>query len=235
MRRTTTVLSLLLLVLGLAPRPASAAPILGGTLIVAADGNVFATFLGNFAGDISALFLCDPNQVFCTAGSDIFSNDPTIPPGTSVGTVVDLGFFTAGTELVFGLRNDTNNDEPNWGTYYTGSASRNPDNHFHAVVDNDPQAINYPAEYAAIIAALPAGQTLVGFEDRPDCAYFGVTCTDPPPTGLGLPGETDFDYNDLIYSFTNVNRQVPEPATFLLLGAGAVGFVVRRRKQRKAL
>jgi hypothetical protein len=154
-----------------------------------------------------------------------------------VGTVVDLGFFTAGTEVVFGLRNDTNDDEPNWGTYYTGSASRNPDNHFHAVVDNDPrQSINYPAEYAAIIAALPAGQTLVGFEDRPDCAYLGVTCTDPPPTGLGLPGATDFDYNDLIYSFTNVNRQVvPEPATFLLLGAGAVGFVVRRRKQRKAL
>jgi hypothetical protein len=61
-----------------------------------------------------------------------------------VGSIVNLGMFAAGTELMFRLRvKNTNQD------YFTGPASRNPDNHVHARV----QANWMP------------GQALVSFED----------------------------------------------------------------------
>ena len=58
------------------------------------------------------------------------------------------------------------------------------------------------------------GRTFVGFED--------------------LFGGGDRDYNDHMFSFTNVRAvgAVPEPSTYALMlgGLGAVGFLARRRK-----
>jgi len=101
-----------------------AVPIEGATLIVAADGNVVATFEGvspstAYSND---LYLHSPGNEF-----GILFNNKTTP----VGTTFDLGSFAAGTELIFRLHvNDTGHD------FYTGPASRNPDGMAHARVDD---------------------------------------------------------------------------------------------------
>jgi hypothetical protein len=82
-------------------------------------------------------------------------------------------------------------------TFYTGSASRNPDNIVHAYVVN-----NYPAN----------GSTYIGFED------------------LSTNNNADFNYTDVQFTFTGITGAVPEPSTVALVGLGAAGLIIRRRK-----
>ena len=104
-----------------------------GNPIIASGGEVFATYLGNSAGYSNDLLLgSNPNVIF---------NNHATP----VGTVVDLGYFAAGTELVFRLH--VNNTGDNW---FSGLASRNDDGLFHARAQ---------ANFGT------AGTTLVSFED----------------------------------------------------------------------
>ncbi len=100
---------------------ASAAPIEGARLYVANDGEVFATYLGNSASYSNDLYLDSPTN---SAGL-IFNNH-----ASPVGTIVDLGYFTAGSELLFRLHVNNTGDN-----FYTGDAIRNADNHAHARVD----------------------------------------------------------------------------------------------------
>lgn len=91
-------------------------PILGGRLLAAADGNVYASFLGGDASYSSTLYLESASNSLFTSGSPVF------------GSFVDLGPFTAGTELVFRLEvQDTGM------TFFSGPAGRNPDNFAHAL------------------------------------------------------------------------------------------------------
>jgi hypothetical protein len=104
----------------LLPTASMATPILGGQLFVQTTGDVQAKYLGGDAGGQSFLYLDSPANSLGL----IFDNK-----STPVGTVVDLGSFAAGTELVFRLHVTFSGYD-----YFTGPGSRNPDGIAHAVV-----------------------------------------------------------------------------------------------------
>jgi hypothetical protein len=109
-----------------------------GLEVLAGTGAVVATYQGNSASYSNDLYLVTDDGI---AGNDIFLFNNH---ASAVGSTVNLGSFVAGTELQFRLHvNDTNAD------YYTGAASRNLDNSFHARVEEN-WALN---------------TTLVSFED----------------------------------------------------------------------
>ncbi len=110
-----------LLVAGAACAPAQAALVvddstIGQAIIVATSGNVIATYVGADALGISALYLVGSDEL-------IFSNDGSFLPGANK----NLGYFEAGTELVFRLQTTFNDDHE----YFSGLASRNYDGFAH--------------------------------------------------------------------------------------------------------
>jgi hypothetical protein len=97
-----------------------AAPGTEGVLVIATGGDVMATYQGNSAAYSNDLYLVN-------TGTFVFNNH-----ANSVGDTVDLGSFAAGTELLFKLHvNNTGYD------YFTGPASRNPDQKEHARVQTN--------------------------------------------------------------------------------------------------
>jgi len=70
-------------------------PILGGSLLVAGDGHVSVGFLGSNAGYFNSLYLDSPSD---WGTDEIFNKYSPVD-----GSLVDLGEFVAGTELVFRL------------------------------------------------------------------------------------------------------------------------------------
>ena len=113
-----------------APLSALAFPIASagteGLAVLAGGGAVVATYQGNSASYSNDLYLVtddgiDNNDIF------VFNNH-----GSTVGSTVNLGSFASGAELVFRLHvNNTGHD------FYTGAASRNPENAFHARVQEN--------------------------------------------------------------------------------------------------
>jgi len=146
-----SVLSCLLAVTGLTasasvwyPSPNGGAPVAVGQTLIASGGDVTVTFLGpTGAAYDEHLFVATPSIASGPAagGAHFFDNH-----STANGTVVDLGTFAAGTEIVFGLYVDSTGD-----TFYDGPASRNFDGFVHAYMVND---------YLGM-----ADTTYVGFED----------------------------------------------------------------------
>jgi hypothetical protein len=100
----------------------------GGRLFAAQTGHVNVTFLGSDAG-YTDILIFDP-----TGQSRTLFNGHATP----VGTTIDLGSFTAGTELKFQLH--VNNTGEN---FFTGPASANSDGvlHARASVNSSAQAI----------------------------------------------------------------------------------------------
>jgi len=154
-------------------------PILGGELLVASNGNVYAEFLGSDAGYFNTLYL---------GNDEIFDKSSPVN-----GDLVDLGIFSAGTELEFWIYVD--NTEL---SFFSGDSSRNPDGLAHA------QATTSLLNDVYV--------TMVGFED--------------------LLGGGDLDYNDFMFSLTNVidppTQPAPEPPVLFLLAFGMVGLVLQR-------
>jgi hypothetical protein len=101
--------------------PIAAAGTEGFVVVVNSTDHITAKYEGNSAAFSNDLYLE-------TGGFGFVFNNHT----SSVGSTVDLGSYAIGTELIFRLHvNNTGND------FYSGPASRNPDNYAHARVQDN--------------------------------------------------------------------------------------------------
>ncbi len=119
-RRSLVAASALAALLAVGAVPAVAQE--GAKVFVASDGDVIATYLGNSASYSNDLYLDSPANLLGL----IFNNH-----ASPVGSTKNLGFFTAGTELIFRLHVNNTGDD-----FFTGPGDRNPDDHAHALVEN---------------------------------------------------------------------------------------------------
>lgn len=147
----------------------------GLAILVGKAGNVIARFHGDSAAYSNDLFLMRNASgqpgIDADFGNDLFlfNND-----ASAVGSTADLGAFTTGTELVFRLHVRNTGED-----FYTGTATRNPDNHTHARVQEE---------------WLPR-ETLVSFEDLlngpfdyNDLSFSFTNTRTTPPSTVPLPG-----------------------------------------------
>lgn len=120
----------------------------GFKVIVASADSIVATFQGNSGSFSNDLYLMLDGAGLPGDDGDfsndlyIFNNQTSIP-----GDTMNLGSFKIGTELIFRLHVTDTGDQ-----FYTGPASRNADNAFHARVQAEWQP----------------NETLVSFEDLLD-------------------------------------------------------------------
>jgi hypothetical protein len=179
-------------------------------VITALGGNVTAVYVFAAADDASILSLSTApavNPIFCNKAIS------GTCAANSAGNTMSLG--TRSGLLTFVL------DDTSTGNTFD---TVNPDSYgvYHAWITTDYSDFgvgSLPAAAAAALAGLP-NVTFVGWEDH--------TYSDT---------QHDFDYNDLIFAFSNTTPDrgppgVPEPLTLSLLGAGLLGaFGLRRRRK----
>ncbi len=178
-------------------------------VITALGGNVTAIYIFANAADTSVLGLASP------AISPIFANHTSgAIPGNAPGDIDNLGSLSG--MLTFTLHNTT------IGAWFD-STNPDSDGNFHAKITTDFSDFGVGTLSPALTAELAgySNITFVGFEDH-DLAH-----------------SSDWDYNDLIFAFSNTapnnNPGVPEPLTLSLLGAGLLGaFGLRRVKIKKS-
>ena len=212
-------------------------------LVAAATGSVTIKYLHARAEFTNALVLFAHNGAgVVTDGAvggtpvpiiNVPGNYPNVGVGVPLSNSINV---TAGDILLFGICTSGGATPPagtpgdvnaactsinaNYRAWYSGAAANNPDTQLHAIVLTAAQW-NAAATLSGCLAESPpcfladAGTTVVGFEDI---------------GGLG-----DSDWNDLVFSFTNVST-VPEPGTMGLLALGLVGLsgagMIRRRNKK---
>jgi hypothetical protein len=197
---------------------AQAAPITTPPPALIANGPVTAIYVYNNAADTDELSLTSP-----TTNTNLFCNNNANSPCSTAAAFGDeksLGTFS-NASLVFSLQ-DLTPGELN--TFFSNAPDS--DGNYHVIVTTNFSSLGFnggvlPSAVQADIAALAPGTTVtyVAWEDR--------------TVGEG----SDFDYNDLVFAFTNVaSTPVPEPISVSLFGAGLAGaaWINKRRQSKKA-
>jgi len=181
---------------------AFATPITTPPPTLVATGDVKAVYIFANAADTSFL-----NEVSPAAFSTIFCNHShgtcsASPTGDSKNLGVQSG------PLIFSLSNITQGK-----TYLTNKPDAAGD--YHAVFSTSYASFGLgplPAAAATALAGLP-NVTFVAWEDR------------------DATNHSDFDYNDLVFAFSNTRASTPEPLSLSLLGAGLFAIVLLRRRK----
>ena len=175
--------------------------------LIGLGGDVKAVYIFANAGDSSILGLATPSP----AMPQIFCNHNTGGCVHSApGAMVDLGNRSG--PLLFTLSDKTT------GTTYD-SMNADTFGDFHVDIRTSYTYAGVPPLSAALMAELAKlpNVTFVAWEDHDKSNH------------------SDFDYNDLIFAFSNTkpvrNPGVPEPLSLSLLGGGLIGFAGLRRKK----
>ena len=211
------------------------------SLLQATSTQVEITFMfarADFTNNL-VLFTAVGGTNFAGTGNPIITVPGNYPnPGVgaphsviiTVPTGVDLLFGICSSGGTFGggtVATACTAENATYRAYYMGPGSNNAnDNQIHAAIMTAAQW-NAAATASGCLAESPpcflagAGTTVVGFEDLPN------------PGTTSEPGSADF--NDLVFSFSNVST-VPEPGTMGLLALGLVGLsgagLLRRRVKK---
>ena len=195
------------------PTPGVVAP---ANVFSGMGGDVIAYYYGSTAAYSSNLAMY-VNGVLSSAGW-VFPNHDTAP-----GTSINLGFAGVGDTIVFALQVFGFNPvvlDPAPNPHYIGSAiyTLYSDPALNAIDGlNHVYTTAYPGMGNPLVPGIPAG-TYVAFEDL-----------------IGLPPDSDLNYNDHDFVFTNIHASdTPEPTSMALLGtivlAGGVGYRLSKKK-----
>ncbi len=130
---------------------------------------------------------------------------PALPIATNndVGSIFNLGSFAAGTELVFGIKVEDTEFSPPGTTLFEYRMG--------------PASRNPDGVIHETVDFVDASTAIVSFEDK----------------NTGTPGY-DNDLNDTIFKFVGVapENPIPEPASMVLFGLGALGAGLLRGRKR---
>ena len=188
-----------------------------------ASGNITAYFAGDNAGYDTDIGLLVNGVSTGITGLDDHS--------TAVGTSLNLGFAAAGSTLTFVLINNSigmdaySNPSLNVNTYDVPGETANGHNHVYSTAYTGTVPVPIPGGGTIPTGVIPAG-TYVAFEDA---QFNGGT---PGQVINGLMN-SDFDYNDETFIFTDVTTRtgVPDSASSLtLLSIGFAGLSLLRRR-----
>lgn len=223
-------LILILLVLGMAPRPASADPlrITSGVFVLDIELDII-----DFNGDGFSLKTV-PSLTTLVSATKLFDRggEPSLFAPFAIeteGQIIDWGFETTGggqllargADVVLGGINATNVD-------LLGSMR------FDAVptpltFTGDPDFVDF--EYVAPFAFNAMIRGIQGSDELFAREFIGSGRVIVNYEGTGTPGVYGFADESIRYEFDAV-APIPEPGTLLLLGSGLAGVVLRRRARR---